>query len=108
LRGNETGEHYKSLLLKKRKVHSTSSHMDCIYILSIKKATMHLEKAIEIGKEAGLETDEECVGYIFQHAKELFSLENLYKEICELADEAEKEGLGVPGRIHTWLPKKGQ
>ncbi|MBU7045757.1 MAG: hypothetical protein HXS54_04920 [Theionarchaea archaeon] len=69
---------------------------------------MDLEKAREIGKEAGFETDEECVYYIFQHAKELFTLENLYKEICELADEAEKEGLGVPGRIHTWLPKKGQ
>ena len=66
---------------------------------------MHLEKARELGKKAGLETDEECVYYIFQHCKELFKFEDLYKEICELAEEAEREGLGVPGKSDTWLPK---
>ncbi|KYK31264.1 MAG: hypothetical protein HXS48_12040 [Theionarchaea archaeon] len=67
-------------------------------MLCAKGAMMHLEKARELGKKAGLETDEECIFYVFQHCKELFKVENIWKEINELAEEAEKEGIAVPGK----------
>ena len=59
---------------------------------------MHLEKARELGKEAGFEKDEDCVFYVFLHCKEFFNPEDIWREINELAEEAEKEGIAVPGK----------
>jgi hypothetical protein len=48
---------------------------------------MKLEEALEIGKECGLTTIEECVLNIEIHAPNLFAYTEIDKELRELYDE---------------------
>ncbi|MHA1881561.1 MAG: hypothetical protein ACTSUO_00755 [Candidatus Thorarchaeota archaeon] len=56
---------------------------------------MKLKKAIEIGKECGLETARECVYNIVAHADMLFPYEKITEELNELIEDAKKHGVEI-------------
>ena len=58
---------------------------------------MHLEEVRKLGKKAGCKTDKECIFYLLDHLEDFFEFEEIFGELRELWDEAEKEGIELPG-----------
>lgn len=48
---------------------------------------MKLQKAIDLGKDIGLSTVEECVDNIFYHALNFFKYNEIETELMELKEE---------------------
>ena len=59
---------------------------------------MKIETAIEIGKNCGLTTVEECIGNIDIHAGNIFPYSEITKELNELYNEYYSQ---YPGNINT-------
>ena len=52
---------------------------------------MKLKECIELGRECGLETIEECILNVELHSASLFKIDNIAKEISELYNDLLKE-----------------
>ena len=68
---------------------------------------MKLNEAIDLGKECGLETIEECLLNVELHSTSLFAYSKLNQELTELYEDLEKQYPDIFNKLYKRVEKDG-